>query len=88
MTNEKDFIKTFDNEVLGEGSFDALIQAIFRKKPSTLKKIGELELAERIVENFIMSNTKKDIDAFMRYMARVIIIDGFMDFLRHGEDND
>ena len=60
-------LKTADGIEISETQKESLLMILGNCKTSRLESIGMKELVTRVTENFIKSNTKDDIDAFIRH---------------------
>lgn len=60
-------LKTADGIEISETQKESLLMILGNCKTSRLESIGKKELVTRVTENFIKSNTKDDIDAFIRH---------------------
>lgn len=60
-------VKSLDGVEISAVQIDTLTMVLAQCTPRRLEEIGQKELIHRIVENFIIVNTKKDIDAFITH---------------------
>lgn len=66
---------TADGKLIPASGIDVLMTIFFEIPHKKMKTLNNYPFAERIVRNFINSNTKKDIDDFITYKTISKIID-------------
>lgn len=74
---QKEGILTADGELMPASAVELLIMLLFRAKVEALKKLYDENFPERVVVNFIKSNTKEDIERFIKYGSFQNIMDFF-----------